>query len=67
MYSARISDLGLISLASFEKLRRLELCGGYLTNAGLEVLTRLTNLRDLNLSHNNHVSDRRASQARGPV
>lgn len=52
--------------ATFPRLKRLEVCGGYVSNRGCEHLPLLRNLRDINLSHNKLGDRALASLARCP-
>lgn len=48
----------MILPSAFKNLLSLEICGGGLTDAGVNNIKDLTSLTLLNLSQNNHLTDR---------
>eukprot|EP00736_Rhodelphis_marinus_P006341 Rmarinus@m.29668 len=57
LFGAKISDSGLLHLAMLPNLRKLEVCGGLLTDVGMRTLGRMTTLTFLNITQNFRVTD----------
>jgi len=58
LFGAQVTDAGAMHLSKLSKLRRLELCGGGLSNTTCAVIGRcLRQLESLNLSNNDRVND----------